>query len=241
MAEYLANGSKISISTTSNGTFQELYGLETLPDMGGSPNLVSVTNLSDTRERQIGGIQKMDAPVFGFYYNKETSEDAAGAEKLKNVYSKLTAYQAAGAKLYWKLEYPDNTGFIFEGKPFVSRKGGGVDDPLKFDVTVPMESELTSFNAPASGLTVSSVAGTTTGKTAITVTPAKGDGNSYKYSTGTTVTLPEEYKTMPTTGWTTWDGTAEITATTNNKIAIVEIDSNNKVVKGGIATVISKT
>lgn len=88
-------------------------------------------------------------------------------------------------------------------------------------------------------LTVTSAAGSTTGNTKITVTPAKSSGNSYKYKTAASVTLPE-YDVVCSTGYTDWDGTADITATTGQKILIVEVDGANKAKKAGIATVTSK-
>lgn len=88
-------------------------------------------------------------------------------------------------------------------------------------------------------LVVTSIAGTVTGDTKITVTPTLTSGNSYVYKTGTTVTLPT-YNEILTTGYTVWNGTADITATTGNQILVVEIDSTSKAKKAGIATVAAK-
>lgn len=87
-------------------------------------------------------------------------------------------------------------------------------------------------------LSVISAAGSSSGKTKITVSPVKEYGNSYMYKTGTTVTLPQYGDTI-SSGWTSWDGSDDITATTGNEIAIIEVDSSNKALKGGKATVVS--
>lgn len=84
-------------------------------------------------------------------------------------------------------------------------------------------------------LKVVSVAGTA-GKTLIYVNPALTGGNTYVYKTAASVDLPA-LDTALTTGWTAWNGAAEITATTGNEIAIVEINATNEAVKGGLATV----
>ena len=90
-------------------------------------------------------------------------------------------------------------------------------------------------------LTVSSAAGLTTGKTALTVTPTLTSGNSYMYKTAATVTLPAYNDVCNTTaGYTAWDSTSEITATTGNEIAVVEVDSSSKAIKAGKTTVTSK-
>lgn len=89
-------------------------------------------------------------------------------------------------------------------------------------------------------LTVVSVAGATSGQTMIYVNPSKGAGNSYKYKTSTSVALPSAGDIL-TTGWTAWDGSAAITATTGNQIVIVEVvTATNAAVNAGIATVTAK-
>lgn len=88
-------------------------------------------------------------------------------------------------------------------------------------------------------LYVTSVASTTTsGKTKITVTPAKDVDNKYKYKVDDNMTIPPYGLSVKT--WTTWDGTSEIEATSGKEICVVECDPNFKVVKAGIATVTSK-
>lgn len=95
-------------------------------------------------------------------------------------------------------------------------------------------------NAKIGELTVTSVAGTSaSGKTKVTVSPSLSAGNSYKYKTASSVTVPE-FGAECKSGYTAWDGVSEITATTGNKILIVEVDANNKAVKAGSATVASK-
>lgn len=95
-------------------------------------------------------------------------------------------------------------------------------------------------NAKIGELTVNSVAGTSaSGKTKVTVSPSLSAGNSYKYKTASSVTVPE-FGAECKSGYTAWDGVSEITATTGNKILIVEVDANNKAVKADSATVASK-
>lgn len=95
-------------------------------------------------------------------------------------------------------------------------------------------------NAKIGELTVNSVAGTSaSGKTKVTVSPSLSAGNSYKYKTASSVTVPD-FGAECKSGYTAWDGVSEITATTGNKILIVEVDANNKAVKAGSATVASK-
>ena len=74
------------------------------------------------------------------------------------------------------------------------------------------------------------------GETELYVNPLKGAGNSYVVSTGASVTLPAK-ETIPGAGWVAWDGADEIEATTGHMVGVVEVDSEGKAKKGGIATV----
>lgn len=85
-------------------------------------------------------------------------------------------------------------------------------------------------------LTVTSAAGTESGETKITVKPAKTGSNKYCYKTDVSVELPE-YDEDVSMGWTTWNGTDDIAATTGNQIAVVECTSDDKARKGGTAKV----
>lgn len=88
-------------------------------------------------------------------------------------------------------------------------------------------------------LSVMSETGTSTGDTKVTILPSLTQGNSYKYKTAASITLPSLDQSCAT-GWTVWNGTADITATTGHKIAVIEIDSQNKAKKGGLAVVTAK-
>ena len=88
-------------------------------------------------------------------------------------------------------------------------------------------------------LTVNSVEGETVGNTKITVTPTIEKGHSYKYKVASSPTMPT-YDQVCSSGYTNWNGTDEITATSGQKIVVVEVDSENKAKKAGEATITSK-
>ena len=87
-------------------------------------------------------------------------------------------------------------------------------------------------------LNVTSAAGTSSGTTKLTVTPAKASGNLYKVKTGAAAT-PVTYGQNVQT-WTAWDGTADVTATTGQVVTVVECGSDYKAVGSGSATVTAK-
>lgn len=85
-------------------------------------------------------------------------------------------------------------------------------------------------------LIVNSVAGASSGKTAITYsgyTPGASDVLKYKVTDDEiVVTVGQDVS-----GWTTWDGSADITAATNKILTLAVADSNGKVLAAGNATV----
>jgi hypothetical protein len=89
-------------------------------------------------------------------------------------------------------------------------------------------------------LTVQSAAGTDSGTTALTITPAKEKAtNVYKYKLGAsaeTVTYGQNVKS-----WSVWDGHSDINATAGQKITVVEADRTFKAQNAGNATVSVKT
>lgn len=89
-------------------------------------------------------------------------------------------------------------------------------------------------------LGVESAAGSASGKTKITVAGYTNEStDTYKYKTASSVDVPALGEALPA-GFTTWDGSADITATTGNEIAIAVVTAGGYVVAAGKATVTSK-
>ena len=99
-----------------------------------------------------------------------------------------------------------------------------------------LDEEVLGDSIKASGLTVSSAAGSTSGKTKLTVTPTIGSGNSYRYMTG--AQTPAVGAVL--SAWTAWDGTSDITAATGDILTVAEVGSTGAAVKAGICTVTAK-
>ena len=89
-------------------------------------------------------------------------------------------------------------------------------------------------------LTVQSSAGTVVGDTALTVTGytlKSGESWAYKVTTGTAATvLPGEV----VSGWTSWNGTSDITAATDKKLALVALNAAGQAIAYGSCTVTAK-
>ena len=88
-------------------------------------------------------------------------------------------------------------------------------------------------------LTVNSAAGSKSGDTKVTVTPAKASaGNAYKYKVASSETAVDYGQNVK--NWSAWDGESDITATTGQVITVVECDSTYKALSAGHATVTAK-
>lgn len=89
-------------------------------------------------------------------------------------------------------------------------------------------------------LTVASAAGTDSGTTKLTVTPAKGnEGNVYKYKVASSQTTVEYGQNVK--NWSAWDGKSDITAATGQVITVVECDSTYKALNAGHTTVTAQS
>ena len=88
-------------------------------------------------------------------------------------------------------------------------------------------------------LTVNSAAGSKSGDTKVTITPAKVNaGNAYKYKVASSETAVDYGQNVK--NWSTWDGESDITAATGQVITVVECDSTYKALSAGHATVTAK-
>lgn len=89
-------------------------------------------------------------------------------------------------------------------------------------------------------LTVNSVDGTASGDTKITVNPTKENANNvYKYKVAADAVTVGYGQNLR--NWTSWDGKADIKATTEQKITVVECDGTYKALNAGSAAVIAKS
>lgn len=136
--EFLTKDTHLDYSED-NTTFSELYGLTSYPDMGSEPDKQEVTNMRDSNKRYIAGLQDPGTLGFEFFYNN--GEEVEGDENVeKNAFAKLK--ELNGKKLYWRLVYPDGTGYKWQGSPNAYIKGGSVNAPMSFALSVSLESSL---------------------------------------------------------------------------------------------------
>lgn len=145
MGEFNSKGTILSVALvpqSGDPAYKKLYGLFTVPEMGGTPEQIDVTNLEDSHKRSILGIQDTGTLDFEFYATEDETDTTA---QIRDTWNILRGYQSAGDTMMWKLEYPDGEGFTWKGKCSLRRQSVGVNSAIKFTLTVGLETELTDI------------------------------------------------------------------------------------------------
>lgn len=180
-----------------------------------------VTEENGLRVVKIGGVSKQDGKDYIILFVHEDAQDG-------NTYVLIVGSNQSGFSFAFAKDKETVIDVEFKAKSMIDNEGTKIiyAEDIQGDI---------------GNLTVTSAAGTTSGKTALTILPALTAGNSYTVKTAATVTLPDYGDVCNTTaGFVAWDGSAEIAATTGNEIVVVEVDSSLKAVKAGKATVTAK-
>lgn len=113
-----------------SGEFTKLVDIKSFPDLGGSPEQLDTTTLSDRVKTSILGIQELDILDFTANYTKETF---AEIKKLE------------GEELHFSVFFGDggNDGaFNFDGALSVYANGGGVNEVVDMTISIAASTEI---------------------------------------------------------------------------------------------------
>ena len=126
-------------------SYSEVCPIKSYPDLGGAPDLIDMTTLSNKSKIGVPGIQNNDAMTFEANYNP-------------TVYNELLAY-ADGTARNWAVYFgasisgstvtPDGSDgkFTFQGLFDVFVAGGGVNEGRSMTITITPTSDI-AFTAP---------------------------------------------------------------------------------------------
>ena len=137
---YSANQTKISYKSGSATTFTELPYLMEIPELGGAPEKIDVTTLSDKTKKYIPGIKDYGDLVFKFLYDNETATSN---------YRVLKGLDDNETKATFKIEYPDGTAHEFDAIPSVKLDSGAINGALTFSATMLLQSDIEITNPSA--------------------------------------------------------------------------------------------
>lgn len=143
-ASYSAfNGSKLEYSETENGTYTQIYGLKTTPDIGGTPNQIDTTDLDNTEyETAINGLKP--AQQYEFEFNMEDPTATANIKLASDL-------EDAGTKAYWKYTLANGIVVAFQSDVKTTINGGSSGDLIGFTMTLSPISE-PSITIPTTSL-----------------------------------------------------------------------------------------
>ena len=129
------NGSKLEYSTTETGSYTQIYGLKTIPDIGGTPNQIDTTDLDNTEfETAINGLKP--AQQYEFEFNMESPTATANIKLASDL-------EDAGTKAYWKLTLANGIVVSFQSDVKTTINGGSSGDLIGFTMTLAPISEPT--------------------------------------------------------------------------------------------------
>ena len=199
--------------------FSKLVDITSYPDLGGTPESIDITTLSDTKLRNMNGLQAGDSLEFGALYSKtdyETLNDIMIADRAINDVSELATYRVffgvGGMNGIWE----------WQGKLSVFAGGGEPNARREMTITISDEGETElSYVTP----TVVHVTGVTLDESAITLdvgdtetlvaTVAPSDATDTRVTWSSS---DSSVASVDSTGLVTGlaGGTATITVTTND-------------------------
>lgn len=135
----------LMVGTGSPLSYSEVCPIKSYPDLGGAPDLIDMTTLSNKSKIGVPGIQNNDAMTFEANYNP-------------TVYNELLAY-ADGTARNWAVYFgasisgstvtPDGSDgkFTFQGLFDVFVAGGGVNEGRSMTITITPTTDI-AFTAP---------------------------------------------------------------------------------------------
>ena len=125
---------------SSGETYTKLIDIKEFPDLGGEPEMLETTTLSDNMQTYIAGIQSMDGLSFSANY------DMTEYQKLKALEGKKESYAVwFGGTESSGTVTPDgsNGKFAFDGELSVYPVGGGVNEVVGMNVTIAPSTPIT--------------------------------------------------------------------------------------------------
>lgn len=123
---------KVFLMKKDNTTYSKLIDIKDYPDLGGAPEMLDTTTLSDRATTSIPGIQQMDALAFTANYTKDDYDKVKALEGTEGEY----AVWFGGTESAGVVTPTGSEGkFEFKGTPSVYVTGGGVNEVVGMTVT----------------------------------------------------------------------------------------------------------
>ena len=128
-----------------SGTYAKLLDIKDYPDLGGAPEMLETTTLSDGMQTYTAGIQSLDALAFSCNY---TEEDYAAVKALEGTKQDFAVWFGGTAAADGSVTPNGEDGkFEFSGTISVFVTGGGVNEVRGMTVTIAPSTVITKATA----------------------------------------------------------------------------------------------
>lgn len=131
---------KVFLMKKASSTYEKLIDIKDFPDLGGAPEMLETTTLSDNMQTYIPGIQTLDALEFTANYTKEDFTTLKGLEGTETEFS----VWFGGTEAEGEVTPTGSDGkFNFSGKLSVFPVGGGVNEVVGMTITIAPSTPIT--------------------------------------------------------------------------------------------------
>lgn len=121
-------------------TWSKLIDIKEFPDLGGEPEMLETTTLSDNMQTYIAGIQSLDGLSFSANYDVTDFKTLKALEGIKNSYAVwFGGTESAGVVT----PTGSNGKFSFDGELSVYPVGGGVNEVVGMTITIAPSTPIT--------------------------------------------------------------------------------------------------
>lgn len=134
---------KIFLMHKKADAYEKLIDIKSFPDLGGSPENLETTTLSDGMQTYIAGIQTLEALEFEANYTLEDYEKIKALEGVEGEYAVWLGGTVAGGVATPTGEHGK---YAFKGSPSVFVNGGGVNEVVGMTVTIAPSTPITLDN-----------------------------------------------------------------------------------------------
>lgn len=135
---------KIFLMMKKDTSYEKLIDIKDFPDLGGAPEMLETTTLSDKMQTYIPGIQSLDALEFTANYTKEDFTKLKALEGVEHEY----AVWFGGTEAANVLTPTGTDGkFQFKGQLSAFPVGGGVNEVVGMTVTIAPSTPITMAEA----------------------------------------------------------------------------------------------
>lgn len=131
---------KVFLMMENDSKYEKLIDIKDFPDLGGSPEMLETTTLSDGSQTYIPGIESLDGLEFTANYTKADYDRLVA---LKGTDHKFSVWLGGTVANGVATPTGDNGKFNFSGQLSVVVNGGGVNEVVGMSISIAPSSAIT--------------------------------------------------------------------------------------------------